>query len=59
MNEACLDSGPATGAAGYHGVAAVFSDNNSIGSIVNSITQIRCKWQTMPTYELSMTTSPA
>ena len=38
--EAHLNSGPTAGAAGYHGAAAAYSDDDSIGSITNSIAQM-------------------
>ena len=38
--DAHLESGPTTNTAGYHGAAATLSDDNSLGSITNSITQM-------------------
>ena len=35
-----LESGPTANAAGYHGTAAALSDDNSLGSITNSIAQM-------------------
>ena len=35
-----LESGPTANTAGYHGAAAALSDDDSLGSITNSITQM-------------------
>ena len=35
-----LESGPAANSAGYHEAAAALSDDNSLGSITNSIAQM-------------------
>ena len=38
--DAHLESGPTAGTAGYHGAAAAMSDDDSLGSITNSIAQM-------------------